>query len=498
MRPADTLRDSPPSRVVAARAKKSKKTGRALRDAAYRHHKAGRLRQAYDAYRAILRERPDDHGALHGLGLLAHQSGQPEEAVRLITRAIAIAGGVLADHPGNTAYHGDLADALRAMGDLERAESAYRVALMLDSAYLPALSGLGIALAERGAWDEAEARFRRALELVPNEARLHNNLANVLLARGAVTAAVARYRRALICDPGDARAHHNLGAALAAQGRREDAIASLKRALAIAPDYVAARFALGCALAATAAPAEARACFEAVLARQPGHVAARYMLHAFNEGPPPDTAPADYVREILGQQAARFDAHLVDHLGYRAPDLLRAALDRVADGSGRGSWSVLDLGCGTGLAGVAMRDLAGRLVGVDLSPDMIREARTRGIYDELVVADAVDALAATANAYDLVVAADLLIYVGRLDGIFRHGRGVLRAGGSFTLSTERCPGDGFTLRPTGRFAHGEGYVRARAAAHGLRVALCEDIDVRNEGGVPLLGQIFVLTTDSQG
>jgi len=482
-----------------ARAKKTGKTVRALRDAARRHHKAGQLRQACDAYRAILCDRPDDHGALHGLGLLAHQSGQPEEAVRLITRAIVIAGGVLADHPGNTAYHGDLADALRAAGDLERAESAYRVALMLDSAYVPALSGLGIALAERGAWAEAEARFRRALELVPNDARLHNNLANVLLARGAVAAAVARYRRALICDPGDARAHHNLGAALAAQGRREDAIASLERALAIAPDYVAARFALGCARAATAAPAAARACFAAVLARQPGHIAARYMLHAVDDGPPPDTAPADYVREIFGQQAARFDAHLVDHLGDRAPGLLRAALDRVADGSGgRGSWSVLDLGCGTGLAGAAMRDLAGRLVGVDLSPDMIREARARRIYDELAVADAVDALGTTAGAYDLIVAADLLIYIGRLDGIFRHGYGALRAGGSFAFSTECCPGDGFVLRPTGRFAHGEGYVRDRAAAHGFRVALCEDIDLRKEGGVPLPGQIFVLTADSNG
>ena len=107
-----------------------------------------------------------------------------------------------------------------------------------------------------------------------------------------------------------------------------------------------------------------------------------------------------YVRTLFDQYAPRFDAALVDGLAYRAPALLRAAVGRVGNGGGGGRTSagrfrqVLDLGCGTGLAGAAMRPLARRLVGVDLSPGMIAAAERKGLYDRLVTGDIVQFLAA--------------------------------------------------------------------------------------------------------
>ncbi|MFX8227089.1 methyltransferase domain-containing protein, partial [Acinetobacter baumannii] len=89
-----------------------------------------------------------------------------------------------------------------------------------------------------------------------------------------------------------------------------------------------------------------------------------------------------------------------------APDLLRAAVDRVMPGAT--GLRILDLGCGTGLAGVTFMALAAHLAGVDLSPRMVEKARQRGLYDELGVGDVVEAMRRTPGGWDLLVAADVL------------------------------------------------------------------------------------------
>ena len=117
---------------------------------------------------------------------------------------------------------------------------------------------------------------------------------------------------------------------------------------------------------------------------------------------------------------------------------------------------MLDAGCGTGLAGLAVRDLAGYLAGFDLSPRMVQKAEARGLYDALWVGDLVDSILARRDTFDLVLAADVLVYVG--DSGPGHGGGcLLFAGraGVFAFTCERGPGDGFDLHEGRRFAHGE-------------------------------------------
>ena len=132
--------------------------------------------------------------------------------------------------------------------------------------------------------------------------------------------------------------------------------------------------------------------------------------------PLPEAMPADYVRTLFDDYAPRFDRALIERLGYDAPERLAASLAGLGE---RRFAEALDLGCGTGLMGLAIRDRVDRLTGFDLSEGMLQRAARRGIYDRLAAGDVVELMAAEAeDAFDLVLAADLLPYVGALAPLF--------------------------------------------------------------------------------
>jgi predicted TPR repeat methyltransferase len=206
--------------------------------------------------------------------------------------------------------------------------------------------------------------------------------------------------------------------------------------------------------------------------------------------------PDAYVRRLFDQYAPRYDTALTGQLHYRGPAILRDAVERAASEARKPLHfdSVLDLGCGTGLAGAAFRPLAGRLVGVDLAPAMIANAIEKGIYDQTQVAKIDDFLGAAAkeNArFDLVLAADVFVYVGDLAPIFAAIAAILARGGLLAFTAETHAGDGIKILPTLRFAHGEAHIRAVLAAHGLRALHLAKTSVRSEKSVPVEGLVVV-------
>jgi predicted TPR repeat methyltransferase len=206
--------------------------------------------------------------------------------------------------------------------------------------------------------------------------------------------------------------------------------------------------------------------------------------------------PESYVRHLFDQYAGRYDTALTEHLRYRGPAILLDAVQQMMRSLGHPPLfgDVLDLGCGTGLAGAAFRSLAGRLTGVDLSPAMIAKADEKGIYDETHVAKIEDFLSAAATEdaqYDLVLAADVFVYVGDLSPIFAGIRKVLTAAGLLAFTVETHAGDGAKLLPTLRFAHGENYLRQALNANGLAIQQLARTSVRSEKGVPVDGLVGV-------
>ena len=179
---------------------------------------------------------------------------------------------------------------------------------------------------------------------------------------------------------------------------------------------------------------------------------------------------------------------MIGQLAYAAPQILSDLADLVMHG--RDGLAILDLGCGTGLAGALFKSRAARLDGIDLSPAMVEKARSRHVYDSLVVGDIETALA---GAYDLVLAADTLVYLGDLAPLFGAVAARLRPDGYFLFTTEAKAGNGFELGPKRRWRHSEAYLREQAAMAGLAVAGLVAASPRTEANQPVSGFAVALT-----
>ncbi|MCF3639909.1 methyltransferase [Rhizobium sp. TRM95111] len=235
--------------------------------------------------------------------------------------------------------------------------------------------------------------------------------------------------------------------------------------------------------------------YQEVLAIDPeDHGGAAVRLASMGRGETPEKAPDAYVTTLFDQHAEVFDSVLVDQLAYCVPLLVRQRLQALGLGPfGR----VLDLGCGTGLTGGALRDMAEDITGIDLSENMVEIAHEKDLYETLYVAEAVDFLDDNdEDPFDLVTATDVLPYLGALEPLFFGAAENLVPGGLFAFSSETLPdaafaGRPFMVGPHQRFAHAEGYLRERLAATGFDLVELTAITVRTEEGEPIPGHLVL-------
>ena len=245
------------------------------------------------------------------------------------------------------------------------------------------------------------------------------------------------------------------------------------------------------------------AAYREVLALDPldrGGVSLR--LAALGAAPPPQTAPRAYVEMMFDEHAEAFDGLLVDDLGYDVPRKLVARL------GARGVLPVaraLDLGCGTGLVGATLSGRAQELVGVDLSEAMLGQAHRRGIYDMLVRGDVVAAMGGLAKArgagwFELVLGADLLIYIGDLGPFFDAAMLSLGPGGHLAVSTEASTDSTAPFRVTRgiRYAHAASYLRRSAEAAGFDVLEISELTVRLQSDAPVPGHALIARKPGEG
>src|SRR6185312_2500834 len=264
-----------------------------------------------------------------------------------------------------------------------------------------------------------------------------------------------------------------------------------EQALERAPGWAAAAFALGETREKLGDLDAAARAFRISLAADPADAqGAAARLQLIGRGDKLRALPEAYVARMFDQYAPRFDSHVVGKLGYRAPALIAGALEALAPE--RRFASALDIGSGAGLMGEALRSRVDRLTGVDLSPAMIAKARERGAYDALVAGGASALLERQpAGAFDLIVAADSLPYIGDLQPLLAAVAAALAPDGLLAFSVELCEGDGFRLEPTMRFAHSRAYVEAAAGAADLRPLLVQSASTRREAGEDAPGLICV-------
>ena len=230
---------------------------------AVKYHQANRLNQAEQSYLQVLKEQPQNPEALHGLGMLAQQTGNFQIAEKLFGNALSV-------QPKFLKALFSLGNLYQAQGQFPKAESAYRQALALKPDIATLYNNLGYALQEQGKLSEAIVSYQKALELDPNCTEADVNWGNVLHDQGKLSPdkllqyaqlnhklgvarkqagdlqnAITCYRQAVKLQPHFAEAYYHLGEALQAEGELETGIDCLQTALQINPDYGEAYMCLG-------------------------------------------------------------------------------------------------------------------------------------------------------------------------------------------------------------------------------------------------------------
>lgn len=269
----------------------------------------------------------------------------------------------------------------------------------------------------------------------------------------------------------------------------------MAQAVELAPHFAAAWFALGEINDARGRREEAIAAFRKARDhdREDRHGAALHLMRLGAEQM--GAMPEAYVRTLFDQYAPEFNRALLETLNYRGPRVLRDAVRAVLQAEGREEQfrRAIDLGCGTGLAARAFARSAAEIVGYDLSPGMVEQARQLSLYDRLAVGDMVEALRGEADASaDLIFSADSVVYLSDLAPLITEVARVLSPDGLFACTLETHDGDGVILGAGLRYAHSAGYVGEALTKAGLTQLHLAKVSTRDESGVPVPGLVVVV------
>jgi predicted TPR repeat methyltransferase len=386
------------------------------------------------------------------------------------------------------------AGALHTAGRLDEAAGIYTQLIEADPRYYEARCLLGFVYMLQGRYAEAERELGAAVSLEPRLYEGWVQLSAALYRQGRPADAVPAIDRALGMQPGDVENLTNRAVYLLELGRPAEALVTCDTALNFKPDFVIALVNRGNALAGLKRLDEAIASYEAALREDPDNPSARENLQQaqFQLGRIP-RCPPSYMRRLFDSFSATYDRTMLETLQYRAHLHLRDLAKKVLPDA-KPPMTILDLGSGTGLSGDAFKDLAkgGRMDGIDLSPAMNEAAAKRGIYDELILGDLEPFLASRGTSYDLMLAADTMIYLGNLAPTFVGAASRLEPGGHFLFAVERKEGEGWEQTPDNRFAHSLSYVREEAERQGLDFVDAMECVLRTQNEGPVAGLAIAL------
>lgn len=272
------------------------------------------------------------------------------------------------------------------------------------------LNLLGFVLTEMGRLEDALEPYGKAIALEPEFDEALNNIASVFARLERYDEALAYYQHIVRRGRADGDIYRNLAQTLRKTGRNDDAVEALQRAIKLQPLNVKSHVLLGSVLLDMEQRDAAIGAFESALAIDPDNQIARQQLLQVNSAPapvsppPPSAAPAPF--DAL---APNYENTVAD-LKYTLPTLIPGVLEAM-DGEDAWYQRALDLGCGTGLAGLQIRSYCEHLVGVDRAQAMLIQATQKAVYDELICRDARQYLDDEGDRYDLILLLDLLPYI---------------------------------------------------------------------------------------
>jgi len=340
----------------------------------------------------------------------------------------------------------------------------FQEALELNPSLWEANCNLGHCWARLDDFVQASFYYHRVLQSMPQHAVVHLNLGLIYFQKTQYSLAISHLLQSLKADPKQplvslklAEAYHNYAVELLKARQHIDALHN----------------------------------FEKSLQHEPNNDTARHMVHALT-GVTPETAPLFYVQNLFDGYAQHYTEHVTQSLCYQVPTILREMFDNL--GLSALSYRVLDLGCGTGLALQAFKDLSSFAIGVDVSANMLLEAKATGLYDKLWHQDILSGLEQAQQLltpWSLILAADVFPYFGDLKDVFKNTAKALQAGGYFIFTIEQGRDLSFNLEKSGRFTHPALYVSTLLQEHGFIIKQDRDLILRNQDHQAVLGQVFI-------
>jgi predicted TPR repeat methyltransferase len=365
--------------------------------------------------------------------------------------------------PDDAEAYYSLANILKGLGRLNEAANSYCQALQIKPSYAEAHNNMGNLLKELGRLNEAEESLRRALKIKPDFALAHCNLGNTLMEMGRMEEAEACCRRALQIKPDFAQAHSNLGNILSALGKLDAAVVHFKSCLDIDPE---------------------------------DSLGTRLFLARLGIEPMPARASEAQLNKLYAERSQNWDCGKT----YHGHELVATALRKQEVIQ---KLDILDAGCGTGLVGMLVHDLANRLDGVDMSSTMLQKANEKGIYSQLDQGDMVSFMTNHPNSYDAILCAATLIHFGDLLHAFDAAATSLKDDGVFVFtlfpndselnSQDIAVAEDNGYANGGCYAHRSDYVRRVAEATGFAVDMIDtEIHEYDNKAMPIMGLIVVL------
>lgn len=331
---------------------------------------------------------------------------------------------------------------------------------------------------------------KRAVKINPRHENALYNLGMAFNKAGLLEDSKNAYLKSIKINSSNAAAHHNLGNVYKDLQQYDDAIVHLEKTIALDPTKADAFFTLGTIYVELDQRDEALAHFEKCLAIDSSHKSKVDYFIRFIDGS--DINYQNHVAQLHDNHADTFDHHLTKGLDYSIPSLLYEQYTGYYRQDNSGLIDVLDLGCGTGLCGREFQSIARSMTGVDLSPRMLDIAKQTGTYSVLIEDDIMHCISGLDKSFDLILAADVFIYIGDIDNIIKQCATLLNKAGVIGFSVESIDDSPFKLRISGRYAHSLAYIQSLADKHGLIIDKHNDVEIRKESGVAIKGKTIYL------
>jgi len=440
------------------------------------------LQQCHD----LVAKTPADANAQHLLGMIYFKSDNLELAVRHLQEAIRL-------DPNNAEAYNNLANIYYKQGSIALAIPLYERSVRRYPGSWEARYNLGNCYIKQNMVLQAIAQYQAVLELQPQHSNAKLNLAMALVSINDYATALPLLIETAALDKQNGELQGHLATAYLELGQSEQALQQYQIALELDPDRAEWHHNLAVLYLRAQQIQQAKQHFIRTLELQPNNSIAEHMLTALNATPATKAAPQEYVTSLFDQYASYYNKHVTTTLQYKVPQLLRNAISKFITVTTPQKY-ILDLGCGTGLCGIYFRDLARFLVGVDLSISMLAQAKTLNGYDGLCCGNILETIPGlNQHCFELIIAADVFVYIGDLNSIFTMIISALQNNGQLAFTIEEQDiNDTFTLQSTGRYAHSKNYIESLARTHGFNIEVDNSIVPRVQNDIPIVGRLYIM------